>query len=203
MSCKCKFCEFASASPSGLEYHETKHTGIPLAVVCLHPGCNYSTNTQSAIEDHIKSGHATKGFFKCSRCKVLFLNADGLKSHACTNPKPAAPVHRCPHCAYTSWHKGALAKHVQAHGNSRLFVCNEPGCTYKANYVSNLNAHRRTHTGEKNFACSSCCTRFAHTTTAKQHIKSGGPDDLCIGAKVVRVTALPPLELEEAVDSVA
>ncbi|XP_042216111.1 zinc finger protein 513-like isoform X9 [Homarus americanus] len=81
----------------------------------------------------------------------------------------AGKLHQCSYCAYSTFRKDHLTKHVRTHTGEKPFSC--PYCAYNATTKDNLRQHFRTHTGEKPFVCPHCPYRASQSNNLKTHIR--------------------------------
>lgn len=80
----------------------------------------------------------------------------------------AGKVHRCPYCAYSTFRKACMTKHIRTHTGEKPFTC--PHCSYCASTKHTLINHIRIHTGEKPYSCSLCPYRASQRSTLMTHL---------------------------------
>ena len=120
--------------------------------------------------------------------------------------RPAAVVHTCTVCAYSSVRKGNLVRHARRHTHERPFKCSVAGCGYAAsergalvrhtdlhngvrkhvclwagcgwrtNEPSNLKRHQLTHTHERPHACPHCAYAAAQAGNLRGHLRRRHPE---------------------------
>lgn len=160
------------------------------------PNCDFATNTQHNLTEHIRRQHSTNHPFSCSQCGKTFPFEYMLKYHMTVHSKDRSyqcsvcgktfkgpsdlrshqdshNLHRpfiC-HCGMGFKSKGALKKHSRIHTETRQsFTCEFCNKTYVS--YEGLKTHKLMHhSSERPFACSKCDLRFAYKTALKMHQK--------------------------------
>ncbi|XP_066970734.1 zinc finger and BTB domain-containing protein 14-like isoform X19 [Macrobrachium rosenbergii] len=85
-------------------------------------------------------------------------------------------IHHCPHCNYSTKHKGHLKLHMYTHTGYRPYQCSY--CPMSFSHSTTLKNHTRRHTGERPFKCRHCNYSARRKQLLKSHVISNHMDKL-------------------------
>lgn len=80
-----------------------------------------------------------------------------------------AKLHQCPICAYSTFRKDSMIRHIRTHTGEKPYSCVH--CSYSAKTKDKLIQHVRIHTGEKPYLCPYCPCRFSSKTYLTTHVR--------------------------------
>jgi hypothetical protein len=125
----------------------------------------------SAMLNHFKNQHSTKGFVTCCGMKIVKLRQ--IAMHMCRHIQPEAFT--CSVCGKLLTCPKILQYHEQNHlpEQERSLACPEPGCNRRFSYQSALVTHSITHIPEEERSSYSCCGRkFSTPSRLTSHINT-------------------------------
>lgn len=127
----------------------------------------------SAMVNHFKNVHSTKGFVNCCGMKISKLRQIAL--HMAFHIQPEA--FQCPSCRKHLTCPKILQYHIQNHlpESERKFPCPEPGCSRRFSYQSALVTHSISHLPESDrtsFGCDKCGRKFSTAGRLSAHLNT-------------------------------
>ncbi|EFX82132.1 hypothetical protein DAPPUDRAFT_195595 [Daphnia pulex] len=115
---RCEYCgkEFCQGRILAYEKHLTTHTGIPAAIRCTQPDCEFTYSNLMQLKEHMLSQHPEKAY-TCDVCKKIFLTKQILTDHKRhTRETP----HECTFCEMRFHSPYLLQIHLRTHQPSQL-----------------------------------------------------------------------------------
>ncbi|KAF5277107.1 hypothetical protein FQA39_LY06345 [Lamprigera yunnana] len=139
--------------------------------------CNFITELESSIKEHLKIHSGVDGQyitedcnFKMSELKTArFRNEHNLKRHIKIRKGEdvICDKYKCTECDYKTVRKYRLNEHIKIHTGD-AYDCKE--CDYKTVWKYELNAHIKIHTGNE-YKCKECDYKTVRKNQLKEHIK--------------------------------
>lgn len=140
--------------------------------------CNLCTSKKkfrkfSAMINHYKNEHSTKGFVSC--CGLKIVKVRQIAMHMARHIQPEA--FKCPSCMKMLTCPKILQYHIQNHlpETERNLACPEPSCNRRFSYQSALVTHSISHLPEAertSFCCETCGRKFSTTSRLSAHINT-------------------------------
>jgi hypothetical protein len=133
--------------------------------------CKRKFRKFSAMINHFKNEHSTKGFVNCCGLKIVKIRQIAL--HMARHIQPDA--FKCPKCEKLLTCPKILQFHIQNHlpESERTLKCPEPGCNRRFSYQSALVTHSVSHLPEEErttFGCQTCGRKFSTSGRLSAHI---------------------------------
>lgn len=124
----------------------------------------------SAMINHFKNVHSSKGFVTCCGIKISKIRQIAL--HMARHVQPEA--FQCPSCKKLLTCPKILQYHIQNHlpENERNLACPEPGCSRRFSYQSALVTHSISHLPDEErttFGCDKCGRKFSTNARLTAH----------------------------------
>ncbi|KAF5302050.1 hypothetical protein FQA39_LY10520 [Lamprigera yunnana] len=152
-------------------------------------GCNFTTQLDSSIKEHIKIHNdrynieecnfkmpqifslstelktpRTENEYFCNECNYTTLNKDCLRKHVKIHKGTS---YNCEKCDYKTIWKNNLKEHVKIHTGGEYKY---KECDYKTVWKNNLKEHVKIHTGDE-YKCKECDYKTVRRNLLKEHLK--------------------------------
>ena len=157
--------------------------------------CNYSTNAQTNLSNHIKKDHLKMLRFSCGNCAFKSFYRHHVAAHQIR-------AHRGEDCEIVKIQEGQTVNKVQRRGRKpqsqeggslNQFRCDK--CDFSSHSRVSLRIHNQNiHENVKKFACSVCDYKSYFSQGVRRHLlkHSDGPEP----GRVIKVGCLPCLSAE-------
>ncbi|XP_046451608.1 uncharacterized protein LOC124199728 isoform X1 [Daphnia pulex] len=139
---RCEYCgkEFCQGRMLAYEKHLTTHTGIPAAIRCTQPDCEFTYSNLMQLKEHMLSQHPEKAY-TCDVCKKIFLTKQILTDHKSMHDPSRG--YQCSYCPVKLTVKASLIAHEKRHTRETPHECTFCEMRFHSTYL--LQIHLRTH----------------------------------------------------------
>ena len=123
---------------------------FPLKDACSNrytcPECSF-TGKKHTVQGHINREHENKPPLECGTCNYTTYNRACMLEHEkyCIMSENTMP-HSCPKCAFVSYKKWTITRHIRTHTTKKLFSCLICGQDYK--HKQGLRRHEKSMHGD-------------------------------------------------------
>lgn len=167
----CPFCEYASKQPQKLQRHcnivhkpemngedpkdflrtVAEHAAIsPVKVNTTHQRklfkcttCNFQSRSRTAVEEHEKTAHLKRRFYRCQQCGYMCHEKGRYTRHLRFHSLPKI---KCQFCDFQTCYKWNMDRHLKYHTSDGEFRCDR--CGFMTMSRKSLTAHCLHHHNE-------------------------------------------------------
>ena len=173
---RCEQCDFTAIRQSVLQKHKVSH--LEDFLKCDY--CDYKTNNNVHLSNHMKNRHEVKSdnksssssdqWYSCNICPYRTKQSSTYTKHYLSHGLTFSAsedgkvlTYKCNFCPYKTQRKEHLVRHkADRHGNSRPFLCDLCGMAFKR--IDALAAHKVTHVEKSQrhlpYKCNTCKKGF-------------------------------------------
>ena len=158
---KCEYCEVEFSTNQSLRVH-TESVHFDAAFPC--PMCTHRATTESSLKRHTTKKHLklTMSYpYPCSLCEQKFSKKTNQNRHFESVHATVKTYSFCSYCAFKTYNKYYLKKHVKIHTNAEMIPCNM--CDYKARDDRAIQHHKQTVHSREPKKCKVCKDVFQHS----------------------------------------
>ncbi|CAG9565513.1 unnamed protein product [Danaus chrysippus] len=139
--------------------------------------CEASFSRKDNLMVHLRLQHITTKHFSCKLCEYHTRNFSKLIIHN-QQKHTETPRFECDHCGKITGSRGAIAKHLEIHGDKK-FGCEV--CGYATFTVEVMRRHVLTHVREKPYKCDICGQSYIQKVQLQRHLEkhTGNQCNIC------------------------
>ncbi|XP_026494301.1 zinc finger protein 260-like [Vanessa tameamea] len=129
--------------------------------------CDATFSRKDNLMVHLRMQHIASKFFSCKLCDFQTRNFSKLiVHHQCKHIE--IPQYECDHCGKITSSRGAIAKHLEIHGEKK-YACDV--CGYSTFTIEVMRRHVFTHVPEKPYKCNICKRSYIQKVQLQRHME--------------------------------